>query len=678
MKKKLIQIIFTLIIVLGGFYLVYYYYNSEDSNTTLTILEKEWIEKNKKNLHDLEIITNIPVLNYNGKGVFLDFIEDFEKVTNLNFNEIAYSKDKNLKAEYSIALSSGDNTKEILVYQDHYVLIGTGDSKYDNPSEIKNMTIGVMKGNLEKVSFYLNNASNIGFKEYQDINLLKHALDTKAVNLIAVPRLENLNIVLEGNYNIVYNISELKQNYVLKLGNEAKLNEILTKYFSKWNREKLKNSFNKHLVSDYFQLSKITDLEKSSLKSKSYIYGYINNYPYDYNNLNASGLNINVLQAFKEFAEVKIDIKQFKNYEDMYNSFNSNNIDFYYDSTSFTDYKLDVYKTIKPYHNKLAIVSSTNTKEVINSVNSLVNSNVMTVKNSYINNYLKSKNIKTIEYNNINDLIKNAKTNFIMAIDLDTYNYYVRNALVATKLDYQEDITSYPYTFRDISDNKVFSRFVNFYLSFINPKEFKNNIYKSIYVERNTNNIIITVFAALGGIIALLFLIFNLYKVLYTKVIKIKEDSNGSKLKYIDMLTSLKNRNYLNEHIDEWDNTEIYPKAIVIVDLNNLAFINDNYGHQEGDNVITEAANILIKTQMDNSDLIRTSGNEFLIYLIGYDEKDILSYVKKLNKEMKNISHDFGASLGYSMVLDASKNIDDAVNEATQDMRNNKNNMTNE
>ena len=51
-----------------------------------------------------------------------------------------------------------------------------------------------------------------------------------------------------------------------------------------------------------------------------------------------------------------------------------------------------------------------------------------------------------------------------------------------------------------------------------------------------------------------------------------------------------------------------YQKTIVIVDLNNVAYINDNYGHQEGDNVIKEAANILIKTQVDNSEI----KNEFL------------------------------------------------------------------
>ena len=105
---------------------------------------------------------------------------------------------------------------------------------------------------------------------------------------------------------------------------------------------------------------------------------------------------------------------------------------------------------------------------------------------------------------------------------------------------------------------------------------------------------------------------------------------------------------------------------------NNIAYINDNYGHQEGDTVIKDAANILIKNQLEKTEIIRTNGNEFLIYMIGYEEKQVVSYLKKLNKELKELSHGFGAAYGYSMITDAIKTIGDAVNEATLDMKNNK------
>ena len=48
-----------------------------------------------------------------------------------------------------------------------------------------------------------------------------------------------------------------------------------------------------------------------------------------------------------------------------------------------------------------------------------------------------------------------------------------------------------------------------------------------------------------------------------------------------------------------------------------------------------------------------------------------------LNKEFKELSHGFGAAIGYSMINDEIKTIDDAINEATIDMRNNKEEVKN-
>ena len=71
-----------------------------------------------------------------------------------------------------------------------------------------------------------------------------------------------------------------------------------------------------------------------------------------------------------------------------------------------------------------------------------------------------------------------------------------------------------------------------------------------------------------------------------------------------------------------------------MIDLNNIKYINDNYGHEEGDNVIIKAASVLVNSQLENTEIIRTDGNEFLIYLVGYSEKQVATYALKLEKEM--------------------------------------------
>ena len=64
----------------------------------------------------------------------------------------------------------------------------------------------------------------------------------------------------------------------------------------------------------------------------------------------------------------------------------------------------------------------------------------------------------------------------------------------------------------------------------------------------------------------------------------------------------------------------------------------------------------------------------FLIYMVGYSEKDVVNYTRRIYKELKELPYGFGASVGYSMIMDDVKTVDDAINEAILDMKNNKKN----
>ena len=104
----------------------------------------------------------------------------------------------------------------------------------------------------------------------------------------------------------------------------------------------------------------------------------------------------------------------------------------------------------------------------------------------------------------------------------------------------------------------------------------------------------------------------------------------------------------------------------------NVNYVNDNHGYEAGDQLIIKAASLLLNTQLEKSEILRIDGNEFLVYLVGYSEQQVLTYTKKLSKEMKNLPYGFGAAVGYSMIVDDIKTIEDAINEATLDMRANK------
>lgn len=685
-KTVIISIIVIVLLSISG--ILYFVLTKEDKDTTLSIIDKRWIESNKNKVFDISIVNNIPIFNYKGNGVFFDFINEIEESTKLDFNPISYNYRVEPTSSYAFKITKELNDSDLLIYEDNYVLVGTSREKYNNLSEINNVKIGVFEDEMDLVSRYVN--TSVSIQKYKSIEELLASINVEdeASNdsskkedsfndLIAIPKTVYLDkIIGNDELNIVYNITDLKEYYVLSLGDDDRLNTIIKKYFNKWYSSSYNEAYKKYFNNDYYAFKKIDDTEKAKLKSKNYVYGFVNNAPYDLLNKNKLvGINSTLIKNFASLVDVELEIKEYNSSNNLLDAFNKNEIDFMFNDYNKEGYKLDVHKTVSPYDELVVVISDIKNNLTVNSINSLLDKEVVLVDNTKIEKLFSENGNKVKKVNNLNSLLHSIKNQDIIALDYGTYYYYSKNLLSNFKVDYMFELNDeYNFVMRDISDNKLFNEFFDFYLSFVNEKELENDTFVklfSIKIAKQDNKIFMSLMSL---VIILLVIIVVLKKALFKKK-KRKHNINMSKsdkLKYIDVLTSLKNRNYLNDHIELWDDNEIYPQTIVVIDLNNIAYINDNYGHQEGDTVIKDAANILIKNQLEKTEIIRTNGNEFLIYMIGYEEKQVVSYLKKLNKELKELSHGFGAAYGYSMITDAIKTIDDAVNEATLDMKNNK------
>lgn len=675
-KKNIIIISVLLVLVLSIFGIGYYALNRPDKDTTLTILENRWIESNKNNLIDLSIVNQVPVLNYNGSGLVFDFLDSLEKDTGLSFNKVSIAAIDTPKTEYAITATTQLTKNDLLFYEDCYAILTKENVKYNRLSDIKGITLGVLNSDLENVNKYLQ-GSVITLKAYDKVEDLVAGIGTDT-DAIALPKTTYLETIIKNDFKISYNITEYPIYYVLRLGKTERLNTILKKYYQKWYNENYTTSYNTYLSSTYFSFKNIDDKEKAKFKGKRYVYGFVSDAPYDVMiGSKLRGYNSSFLKELSLLADIEISFQEYNSISSMIKDFNANKIDLMFDNYEPTKYSLDVINTVSTYDEKIVILSHNSHAMSVNSLVSLEGKTVMTIKNTVPSYYLKASNVKVEEYDSLDKLIQKVKKNSIIALDYENYKYYKDGKLKNYKIDYMETLVDdYGFVIRDIKDNKVFSEIFNFYLSFVNEKTVLTDSFYNLSKEGKTS--------IDSGRLLILFstlIIFVIAIVGYLKLVKGKSKkkkiSKEDKLRYIDSLTSLKNRVYLNDNIEKWDSSEVYPQAIIIVDLNNIAYINDNYGHQEGDNVIKEAANILIRGQIENSDIIRTNGNEFLIYLVGYDEKQVVAYNRKLNKELKELSHGFGAASGYSMINDAIKTIDDAVNEATLDMRNNKEELNN-
>lgn len=682
-KLVIIGIVLLIVLLLGG----YFIFTKEDKNTTLNLMEKQWIEKNKNTVMDIGVINDVPVFNYSGAGVFFDFLENLESTTGLALNKVSFQYNDKIELEYAFNIVDKASKNDIVIYRDNYVIVTNSKQKYCDVNEIKGLTIGVLAPDLEKVNTRLKNGNDNVFKSYDDVDKMFEDIiepDVKTeeedvinpINALIIPKTLYLNKILENdNLHIAYLITELNKDYVISLGKEEKLNNILIKYYDKWNSENYQGSYNNHLNDIYFVFKDINERDVVNFRSKQYKYGFFENAPYDtVINKKLLGYNSAFLKEFAKMSDIEIVYEDYSNNNEMLKQFNNNKIDLMLENNNSSKYEMDVYKTIPFYNNKLVIISNMSNNLVINSLNSLSDVEIATINNSKVSDYLLSNNLKIKNYNNSLELVKNINKDSVIAIDREIYIYYSKNYLKNYKVYYEEKLSNdYGLVIRDIKENKIFENYFDFYLSFTCNKSIINNSYYSLFNIDKKPMILRTFIVGLSALIIfvstmLIRKTFNKNKEKNKSVIVSKEN----KMKYIDQLTSLKNRTYLSDNLEAWDNSEVYPQAIVVVDLNNLAYINDNYGHVEGDKVIKEAANILILNQIENSDIIRTSGNEFLIYLVGHDEKAIVSYIRKLNKEFKSLAHNFGAAIGYSMIVEGIKTIDDAINEATLDMRDNK------
>lgn len=676
-KKKVIIVTLIVTVFLAITGSLWYYLTKEDNKTSLTLIEKQWIEKNKNRIYDFGLPINIPMFTSNGSGIIFDFLKDLETNTGLVINRVSYEKGSTIP-EYAMRIKNSLDKNDILIYKDTYAIVTKNSVKYNSLSEIKDLNIKVLKGEDEALAFYLSDNENLKITVFDSsTDLLSNVTTDK--DAIIVPKTEYLKQIIENNnLNIAYNLNDLPIYYTITLGSNDKLNTILTKFYNKWKTGGYDKSYNNNFASTYFQASAVSALEEQQFRSKTYKYGYIINTPFDtIINNKLEGINTDIIDSFSHLSGITIESTMYGSYEELVKAFENNEIDFFMNGSN-RKLNEDVYDTISVYDEKIVIVSHNDNDSIIDSVNSLKGKKVNAIKDSKIMTYLEERGVEVIESSNSSSMMNKLDKNSIIALDKTSYNFYRQKDLKDYKIDYEFPLKKeYDFTFKKNDENKVFMNFFNFYLSYINEKVTINNtLYKLTNIKENSNLLgeLIGVSVISGLLILSLLTLKNISK--RTKNKFKKHLTKEEKLKYIDMLTSLKNRNYLNDNINVWDESEIYPQAVVVVDLNDISYINDNYGHAEGDEVIKEAANILIKNQLPNTEIIRTNGNEFLVYLVGYDERQVVAHLKKLNKELRDLKHGYGSASGHSMILDGIKTIDDAINEATIEMRNNKEEAT--
>ncbi len=182
---------------------------------------------------------------------------------------------------------------------------------------------------------------------------------------------------------------------------------------------------------------------------------------------------------------------------------------------------------------------------------------------------------------------------------------------------------------------------------------------KQVLTEKRTECLVLSVFALppfIGGIVQLFLYGSSLiWPCLVFSFLLTNLNVANQKVSQ-DALTGLNNRGsldkYLYDYVAEVQNIEV---ALIMLDINNFKQINDCFGHDVGDSVLVQTADLLRET-MANKDcfISRYGGDEFVIVLkkIDMEIEETIDVLRtriedyNMNKELPYI---YSASMGYAI-----------------------------
>jgi diguanylate cyclase (GGDEF)-like protein/PAS domain S-box-containing protein len=105
-----------------------------------------------------------------------------------------------------------------------------------------------------------------------------------------------------------------------------------------------------------------------------------------------------------------------------------------------------------------------------------------------------------------------------------------------------------------------------------------------------------------------------------------------------DGLTNLLNRQAAEQHLKQLTKTRIN-FALIMMDLNDFKPINDIFGHDAGDEILTHVSSQLLKSLRKADVLSRWGGDEFVIILPNTNKEDVINICTKLAAKLSKPLH---------------------------------------
>jgi diguanylate cyclase (GGDEF)-like protein len=142
---------------------------------------------------------------------------------------------------------------------------------------------------------------------------------------------------------------------------------------------------------------------------------------------------------------------------------------------------------------------------------------------------------------------------------------------------------------------------------------------------------------------------------LYQKVSELEAANERLRtLSLTDELTGLNNRRgfmILATGLLKFAQRANHPLSLIYIDMDRLKFLNDTFGHAQGDAALNEFARILTETFRDSDVIARLGGDEFVILTIDTTENDLYNIQTRLQNNVAayNLRTTNGHTLSFSL-----------------------------
>lgn len=100
---------------------------------------------------------------------------------------------------------------------------------------------------------------------------------------------------------------------------------------------------------------------------------------------------------------------------------------------------------------------------------------------------------------------------------------------------------------------------------------------------------------------------------------------------YIDPVTGVYNKRYYVEKLSKMDNAA----ALMFADIKNFKRINENFGHQAGDDVLRQVAGVLRDAAAGKGDVLRYSGDDFVTVFFKVTEEELSEIQKEMRRRVE-------------------------------------------